>query len=231
MEILQSYLYHMSRVLPQLLNGAVLTVEITTLSVLFGVIIGLFMGMGKLSNNLLFKVPSIIYIDFIRGTPLFVQILLFYFGIPGLISAIINDSFRIEPMIAAVAVCSINSGAYVAEIFRAGIQSIERGQMEAARSLGMNHRQAMRYIILPQAFRRIVPPLGNEFIVLLKDTSLLAVISVEELTRKGQLYAAATYASFPTYFAVALVYLVMTLTISRLVTYLERRLAVSDRSS
>lgn len=231
MEMLQSYLSHMARVFPQLMDGAVLTVEITTLSVLFGAIIGLFMSLGKLSENLLFKIPSTIYVDFIRGTPLFVQILLFYYGIPGLISGVTNNPFRIEPMVAAVVVCSINSGAYVAEIFRAGIQSIERGQIEAARSLGMNHRQAMRYIILPQAFRRIVPPLGNEFIVLLKDTSLLAVIGVQELTRKGQLYAAATYASFPTYIGVALVYLVMTLTISRLVTYLERRLAVSDRRS
>lgn len=231
MEMLQSYLSHMARVFPQLMDGAVLTVEITTLSVLFGAIIGLFMSLGKLSENLLFKIPSTLYVDFIRGTPLFVQILLFYYGIPGLISGVTNNPFRIEPMVAAVVVCSINSGAYVAEIFRAGIQSIERGQIEAARSLGMNHRQAMRYIILPQAFRRIVPPLGNEFIVLLKDTSLLAVIGVQELTRKGQLYAAATYASFPTYIGVALVYLVMTLTISRLVTYLERRLAVSDRRS
>ncbi|MFZ7101334.1 MAG: amino acid ABC transporter permease [Peptococcaceae bacterium] len=229
MEILQSYLNHIIRVLPQLLNGAVLTIEITSLSVFFGIIIGLFMGLGKLSKNIIFRVPSAVYVDFIRGTPLFVQILLFYYGIPYLISGITQTSFRIEPMVAAVVVCSINSGAYVAEIFRAGIQSIERGQMEAARSLGMTHFQAMRYIILPQAFRRIIPPLGNEFIVLLKDTSLLAVIGVEELTRKGQLYVAVTFASFPTYIGVALVYLVMTLTISRLVTWTEWRLGVSDR--
>ncbi|KJS85402.1 MAG: nickel transporter [Peptococcaceae bacterium BICA1-8] len=226
---MQSYVNHIIRVLPQLLEGAVLTVEITSLSVFFGIIIGLFMGLGKLSKNLFFKVPATIYVDFIRGTPLFVQILLFYYGIPGLISTITESSFKVEAMVAAVVVCSINSGAYVAEIFRAGIQSIERGQMEAARSLGMTSYQAMRYIILPQAFKRIVPPLGNEFIVLLKDTSLLAVIGVQELTRKGQLYVAVTFASFPTYIGVALVYLVMTLTISRLVDWTERRLGVSDR--
>lgn len=230
MEYIQNFTGHIIKVLPQLLNGAVLTVEITSLSVLFGIIIGLFMGLGKLSKKLFLKIPSTIYVDFIRGTPLFVQILLFYYGIPALIAEITGGPFRIEPMVAAVVVCSINSGAYVAEIFRAGIQSIERGQMEAARSLGMTHTQAMLYIILPQAFRRIVPPLGNEFIVLLKDTSLLAVIGVQELTRKGQLYVAATYASFPTYIGVALVYLVMTLSISRLVTWTERRLGVSDRS-
>jgi len=225
----ENFLEHIIKVLPQLLKGAVLTVQITTLAVFFGIIIGAFMGLGKLSKNLLLKIPSSIYVDFIRGTPLFVQILLFYYGIPGLISSITDSTFKIEPMLAAVVVCSINSGAYVAEIFRAGIQSIERGQMEAARSLGMTHVQAMRYIILPQAFRRIVPPLGNEFIVLLKDTSILAAIGVQELTRKGQLYVAVTFAPFPTYIGVALVYLVMTLTISRLVAWTERRLGVSDR--
>ena len=229
MEVLQSYLGHLIKVLPQLLTGAVLTVKITSLSVFFGILIGLIMALGKLSKNPLLKIPAVIYVDFIRGTPLFVQILLFYYGISGLILSITGETFKIEPMLAAVVVCSINSGAYVAEIFRAGIQSIERGQMEAARSLGMTHNQAMRYVILPQAFKRIVPPLGNEFIVLLKDTSLLAVIGVEELTRKGQLYVASTFASFPTYIGVALVYLVMTLTISRLVNWTERRLGVSDR--
>jgi His/Glu/Gln/Arg/opine family amino acid ABC transporter permease subunit len=220
---------HLINVLPQLLKGAVITVEITSLSVFFGLLIGLIMGLGKLSKNPLFKIPAVIYVDFIRGTPLFVQILLFYYGIPHLVRSYTGNPFNIEPLIAAVLVCSLNSGAYVAEIFRAGIQSIERGQMEAARSLGMNHSQAMRYIILPQALKRIVPPLGNEFIVLLKDTSLLSVIGVVELTQSGRLYVAATYAAFPTYIGVALVYLVMTLSISRLVTWTERRLGVSDR--
>lgn len=220
---------HLINVMPQLLKGAVITIQITSLSVLFGMLIGLIMSLGKLSKNLLFKIPAIIYVDFIRGTPLFVQILLFYYGIPQLVREYTGNPFNIEPLIAAVLVCSLNSGAYVAEIFRAGIQSVERGQMEAARSLGMNHSQAMRHIILPQAFKRIVPPLGNEFIVLLKDTSLLSVIGVIELTQSGRLYVAATYAAFPAYIGVALVYLVMTLSISRLVSWTERRLGVSDR--
>lgn len=220
---------HLINVMPQLLKGAVITIQITSLSVLFGMLIGLIMSLGKLSKNPLFKIPAIIYVDFIRGTPLFVQILLFYYGIPQLVREYTGNPFNIEPIIAAVLVCSLNSGAYVAEIFRAGIQSIERGQMEAARSLGMNHSLAMRHIILPQAFKRIVPPLGNEFIVLLKDTSLLSVIGVIELTQSGRLYVAATYAAFPAYIGVALVYLVMTLSISRLVTWTERRLGVSDR--
>lgn len=229
MEIVLNYVGHIIKVMPQLLQGAVLTVEITTLSVLCGTLIGLFVSLGKLSENGILRIPCSIYVDVTRGTPLFVQILLFYYGLPGLITGVTGNTFRIEPMVAAVVVCSINSGAYVAEIFRAGIQSIDRGQMEAARSLGMTKSMAMRHVILPQAFKRVIPPLGNEFIALLKDTSLLAVIGVQELTRRGQLYVAATFASFPTYIGVALVYLIMTLSISRLVAYLERRFAVSDR--
>ena len=212
--------------MPQLLKGAVLTVEITFYRYFWDVN-WIDNGLRKLSKAYL-KIPAMIYIDSIRGTPLFVQILLFYYGLPNLYFQFTGKPFTIDPMIAAVVVCSLNSGAYVAEIVRAGIQSIERGQMEAARSLGMSHTQAMRYIILPQAFKRIVPPLGNEFIVLLKDTSLLSVIGVVELTQSGKLYVAATYAAFPAYIGVALVYLVMTLHFS-ICAWTERRLGVSDR--
>jgi len=127
-------------------------------------------------------------------------------------------------MLAGVLVCSVNSGAYVAEIFRAGIVSIDKGQWEAAKSLGMPQKMVMRLVVLPQAFKRIVPPLGNEFIILLKDTSLLSVIGVSELTRRGQLYVSVTFEAFTVYIGVALVYLCMTLAISKLVSYLEKRL-------
>jgi polar amino acid transport system permease protein len=231
MDILQLYIGHIIKVMPSLLQGAMITIEVTSLSVFFGTIIGIFMALGKLSSKRIFRYPSYVYIDFIRGTPLLVQILLFYYGIPGLISGLTGEPLRVDPIFAGIVVCSINSGAYVAEIVRAGIQSIERGQVEASRSLGMTHNQTMKDIILPQAFRRILPPLGNEFIVLLKDSSLLAVIGVPELLKSGQLYVATTFASFPVYIGVALVYLVMTLTISRLVHYSEKRLGVvSDRS-
>ena len=125
-----------------------------------------------------------------------VQVFIVYFGVPNLLNQLWEAATPLI-LLAAVITCSINSGAYVAEIFRAGIQSIEKGQIEAARSLGMTGSQAMRYIVLPQAFRRVVPPLGNEFIALMKDTSLLSAIGVEELVRKGQLYVATTYASIP----------------------------------
>lgn len=131
------------------------------------------------------------------------------------------SGFHFNVMTTAIVVCSLNSGAYIAEIFRSGIQSIDKGQMEAARSLGMNHKKAMQYIILPQAVKRVIPPLCNEFIVLLKDTSLLAVIGVTEIMKVGQIYTSTSYAPFPAYIGVACVYLILTFTISRVVHYVE----------
>lgn len=230
MSLLASYLEHAINVFPSLLRGAVITIEVTTFAIFFGLILGTIAAFGKLSKRSVFKIPSTMYVDFIRGTPLFVQILLFYYGIPGLIIGLTGDPFRIDPIIAGIAVCSINSGAYNAEIVRAGIKSVDRGQMEAARSLGMTEGQAMREVIMPQAVRLIIPPLGNEFIALLKDSSLLAIISVHELSKNGMLYVSKTFAAFPTYISVALVYLALTMGISRVLNYIERRLGVSDRS-
>jgi len=230
LSLLASYLEHAINVFPSLLRGAVITIEVTTFAIFFGLILGTIAAFGKLSKRSVFKIPSTMYVDFIRGTPLFVQILLFYYGIPGLIIGITGDPFRIDPIIAGIAVCSINSGAYNAEIVRAGIKSVDRGQMEAARSLGMTEGQAMREVIMPQAVRLIIPPLGNEFIALLKDSSLLAVISVHELSKNGMLYVSKTFAAFPTYISVALVYFALTMGISRVLNYIERRLGVSDRS-
>ncbi|HAK74129.1 MAG TPA: nickel transporter [Sporomusaceae bacterium] len=208
---------------PLLLLGAGVTIQITALSVGFGLLIGMFVGIARLSKVKLVKFLATVYVDFIRGTPLLVQIFLIYFALPMIIGQ------RIDPFIAAITACSVNSGAYVAEIFRAGIQSIDKGQMEAGRSLGMTWTQTMRFIILPQAFKRIIPPLGNEFIAMLKDSSLVSVIGFEELTRRGQLIIARTYGSFEIWLTVAFIYLVMTLTISRLVDYLERRYKIDDK--
>lgn len=208
---------------PLLLLGAGVTIQITALSVGFGLLIGMFVGIARLSKVKLIKFLATVYVDFIRGTPLLVQIFLIYFALPMIVGK------RIDPFIAAITACSVNSGAYVAEIFRAGIQSIDKGQMEAGRSLGMTWAQTMRFIILPQAFKRIIPPLGNEFIAMLKDSSLVSVIGFEELTRRGQLIIARTYGSFEIWLTVAFIYLVMTLTISRLVDYLERRYKIDDK--
>ncbi|MEG0798035.1 MAG: amino acid ABC transporter permease [Acidaminococcaceae bacterium] len=206
--------------LPLLLQGAGITLEISALSVGFGLLIGMFVGVARLSSMKLVRYAANVYVDFIRGTPLLVQIFLVYFALP-----LITGS-RIDPFIAAISACSINSGAYVAEIFRGGIQSIDPGQMEAGRSLGLTWVQTMRYVIMPQAFKRIIPPLGNEFIAMLKDSSLVSVIGFEELTRRGQLIIARTYASFEIWLAVAFIYLIMTFTIARLVARLERRYSV-----
>ena len=207
---------------PLLLIGAGVTIQITVLSTAIGFVIGLIVGVARISHVRLLRMLAEVYVEFFRGTPLLVQIFLFYFALPVLTGQ------RIDPFIAAISACGINSGAYVAEIFRAGIQSIDDGQMEAGRSLGMTWLQTMRYIIVPQAFKRVIPPLGNEFIAMLKDSSLVSVIGFEELTRRGQLIIAKTYGSFEIWMSVAVIYLVMTLTISRFVAYLERRYRVND---
>ena len=208
---------------PLLLVGAGVTIKITALSVALGVVIGLFVGIARISRIKLLRVLAAIYVDFFRGTPLLVQIFLVYFALP------VITGQRVDPFVAAIGSCGINSGAYVAEIFRAGIESIDKGQMEAGRSLGMTWVQTMRYIIVPQAFKRVIPPLGNEFIALLKDSSLVSVIGFEELTRRGQLIIAKTYGSLEIWLSVAVIYLAMTLTISRFVAYLERRYKTDDR--
>ncbi|MBR3722812.1 MAG: amino acid ABC transporter permease [Selenomonadaceae bacterium] len=209
--------------LPLLLTGAAVTVEITALSITLGIIIGLFAGIARISKIRPLRYAAAVYVDFFRGTPLLVQIFIIYFALPLLTGQ------RIDPFIAAITACGINSGAYVAEIFRAGITSVDKGQMEAGRSLGMTWVDTMRYIIIPQAFRRVIPPLGNEFIALLKDSSLVSVIGFEELTRNGQLIIARTYGAMEIWLSVAVIYLIMTLSISRFVAYLEKRWRVSDK--
>ena len=207
---------------PLLLIGAGVTIQITVLSTAIGFVIGLVVGVARISHLRPLRLLAEVYVEFFRGTPLLVQIFLFYFALP------VITGQRIDPFIAAISACGINSGAYVAEIFRAGIQSVDEGQMEAGRSLGMTWLQTMRYIIVPQACKRVIPPLGNEFIAMLKDSSLVSVIGFEELTRRGQLIIAKTYGSFEIWMSIAVIYLVMTLTISRFVAYLERRCRVHD---
>ena len=210
--------------LPLLLAGAGVTIEITAIAVGLGFIFGLITSVCRLSGVKILQVIAVCYVNIIRGTPMLVQIFLIYFALPMVIGE------RINPFVAAVAACSINSGAYVSEIFRAGIQSVDKGQMEAGRSLGLSWMQTMRYVILPQAFKHVIPPLGNEFISMTKETSLVSVIGFEELTRRGQLIIAKTYGSFEIWLTVAAIYLVMTLTIARLVSYLVRRFATDARN-
>lgn len=207
----------MKSAFPLLVAGAGITIEITALSVFFGMLIGIIVALVRMSDFKILRWLGNVYVDFIRGTPLLIQIFLVYFALPSIIG------HRVDAFFAAISACSINSGAYVAEVFRGGIQSIDVGQMEAGRSLGMTWWQTMRYIILPQAFKRIIPPLGNEFIAMLKDSSLVSVIGFEELTRRGQLIIARTYASFEIWMAVAIIYLILTFTVARLTGLLERK--------
>jgi polar amino acid transport system permease protein len=206
--------------LPFLLEGALRTLQITSLAVLLGLIIGTFVGMARLSKHRFLRYPAAVYVEFLRGTPLLVQIFIIYFGLPAV-------GLNIPRYPSGIIALGINSGAYIAEIVRAGIQSIPKGQTEAAKSLGMTYWQTMRYIILPQAFRNILPALGNEFIALTKDSSLVSVIAIRELLRSGQIVISRTYQSFAVYIAVALIYFVMTFIMSRIVRWTEKKVTVS----
>lgn len=200
------------------LKGALTTIEITIISVLLGTVLGMFLGLARLSKWSFLKWPALVYIDIFRGTPLLVQIFIIHFA---LLPSIFGSSPGV--WVSGILSLTLNSAAYIAEIFRAGIQSLDRGQMEASRSLGMTYGQSMRYIILPQAFRRMLPPLGNESIMLLKDSSLLVAISFKELMFAGKTIQGAILRPWEAYLPVAVLYLVMTLVLSKLVRYLEEK--------
>jgi His/Glu/Gln/Arg/opine family amino acid ABC transporter permease subunit len=208
--------------MPTLLMGAVYTLQLTLFATVFGMLGGSTIGVARLSRWSGIRILARIYIDFFRGTPLLVQLFMVYFGLPAVLQSI-GLPVRFDRLFAGVLALSLNVAAYVAEIVRGSLQSIEPGQTDASRSLGLSPWQTLRHIIFPQAFRRMIAPLGNEFSTLLKDTSLVAIIGYEELFRRGQLIVAESYRSFEIYTAVALVYLVMTTVASQLFSYLERR--------
>jgi len=207
--------------LPLLLSGALVTLQLTAFSVVLGLIGGSLIGIVRLSRTLPLRWAARAYIDFFRGTPLLVQIFMIYFGLPA-IAQQSGLAFTLNRLAAAVIALSLNSAAYIAEIVRGGIESIDPGQAEAAQSLGLGSVATMRYVIFPQALRRMLPPLGNEFISLLKDTSLVAVIGFEELFREGQLIVAENYRAFEIYAAVAVIYLCLTLLSSQAFSRLEQ---------
>lgn len=197
-------------------EGIVITFKVTIGAILLAIVFGLIAGLGRISSNRYINGAASLYVEVIRGVPLLVQLFYIYYAlgrfvkIPAIFSAII-----------AMAFCY---GAYMAEIFRAGIQSIHKGQMEAALSLGMSRRQAMRQVILPQAFKVVLPPIGNEFIALLKDSSLVSILAVSDLLRRGREYASETFNYFETYTVIALIYLIMTLFFSKMIGLMEERL-------
>lgn len=210
--------------LPLFYKGTLYTIGISLIGILLGSIVGLLIGLGKMMRNKFLSFPFSAYIAFVRGTPFFVQIFIIHFGV---IPAFLGTT---NGIIAGIVALSLNSAAYIAEIFRAGIQSIDKGQMEAARSLGMTHIQSMKHIILPQAFKRMIPPLGNEFITLIKESSLTALIAVPEIMYWGRAFNGEYYKVWEPYLTGALIYFILTLTLSFLLGLLEKRLATDDKS-
>jgi arginine/lysine/histidine/glutamine transport system substrate-binding/permease protein len=211
--------------LNNLFKGAGVTLMLTVLSFSFGLLGGTGLAMVLQAPWPLAHRLCRVYIDFFRGTPMLVQLFLIYFGLPALIQSM-EVPFTINRVAAAVTALSLNVAAYLAETLRSGIESIDRGQWEAADALGFSPLERMRFVVAPQALRRVLPPLANEFITLIKDTSLAAVIGFDELFRQGQLMVATTYKAFEIYIAVALVYLLMTTTASLIFKRLEARLRI-----
>lgn len=205
---------------PFLWKGTILTVGLSISSIVFGTLLGLLIGLGKMMRNKVLAAPFYCYVTLFRGTPLLVQILIIHFGVVPLFTGSTNA------ILAGTIALSLNSAAYTAETFRAGIQSIDKGQMEAARSLGMTHVQAMKFVILPQATKRMIPPLGNEFIVLLKDSSLLSVIAAPELMYWGRAMGSQYFKVWEPYLASAFIYLILTFILSLILNRLERRLQI-----
>jgi len=196
------------------------TLLISVISIALGFIGGILIGMCRISRNRLVYGASTVYVEAFRGTPLLIQIFLIYLGLPQL--GIYVDS----PLVAGLIALSLNSAAYQSEIFRGGVQSISVGQIEAARSLGMTYNQALFNVVIPQALRNALPPYTNEFITMIKDSSLVMTIGVLELTQRGKLISATTGQSIPVLLFVALLYFVLTFSTSRILRYVERRFAI-----
>jgi polar amino acid transport system permease protein len=204
--------------LPQFVAGAVQTIWLSAASFAVAIAIGLALALARISQRTWLARLSRVVTDAVRGTPALVQVLLIYFGLP-------QVGIELEAPVAGVIALGLNSGAYIGEIVRAGIVSVDPGQMEAARSLGMSHAKAMRRVVLPQALRIVVPPVTNEATTLVKGTSLLSVIAITELTRVGQQVMGITFRPIEAFLAVAAVYLVLITALSQVSLWLERRLS------
>ena len=209
-----------------LTEGLKTTLIITFFACLMGIVLGFLVGMIRSTYEKTHKLKVLnaickVYLTVIRGTPVVVQLLIIYFVVFG--------SVRVDKVIVAILAFGVNSGAYVAEIFRSGIMSIDPGQMEAGRSLGFNYAQTMWYIIMPQAFKTVLPTLCNEFISLLKETSVSGYIAIQDLTKGGDIIRSRTYSAFMPLIAVAIIYLIIVMIFSKLIQILERRLRQSDK--
>jgi His/Glu/Gln/Arg/opine family amino acid ABC transporter permease subunit len=220
----------MGDVFPLLMRGMVVTVETAIAALIIALVLGLLVCMMGMSRLIIPRLIAKAYIWVIRGTPLLVQTFFVYFGIPQLIQSL-GLNFRLSPLAAGIITLSVNAGAYIAEIFRGGIEAIDHGQMEAARSLGLSHYRAMFRIILPQAVRISIPSLVNQFIISLKDTSIVSVISLADIVYEAKIYIGRTMQSFATWTIVALFYLVIITILSQISIHVEKRLDYGKRKS
>jgi polar amino acid transport system permease protein len=205
---------------PAFLAGLQMTIKVSVLSIFFGTLMGVAGALAKTSRSRMLRALAFTYVEWIRNTPLLIQILFIYFGL--------GVFFSLSPMVASVFALSFFSGAYITEIIRAGIQSIHKGQREAAFSLGMTEGQSMFLVVLPQAVRRILPPLAGQFITLIKDSSLISVIAVSDLTYVAKNIVTNTFRAFEVWLAIAVFYFVLSFALSWSVRSLEYRLAKSD---
>ena len=225
MEFITDIVEFITKYYSYFLEGTATTLFISFFGVIFGTLVGIFLSLMKLSRNKIASGISTIYIEIVRGTPLLLQLYLVYYGLPKLLP--LPDSRIFLGTLAVL----LNSAAYVAEIIRAGINSIDKGQMEAARSLGMNHAMSMRFIIIPQAFKNILPALGNEFIVLIKESAIISVIAIPDLMYNADTLKGITYRPFLPLIIAGVIYFIITFTVSKLLGKLEGRLAASDQGS
>ncbi len=209
-----------SAAIPMLLKGLQVTLYIFVIAIILGFLIGLLVALLRLAPNKILNWIAKVYVDAIRGTPFIVQLFFIYFGVNSLQLISLNSTT------AGIVTVAINAGAYFAEIIRAGIQSIDKGQTEAARSIGFTGAQTMRYVVLPQAFRRMLPTITNQSIISLKDTSLLSVIGIADLTQQGQIQASATFEAFKIWLAVGVIYFIIIYLLTILANFIERRIQV-----
>lgn len=207
---------------PLLLEGLKLTIGVSLIAIAIGIVIGLFMCLMKMSKNGILRAIAAVYIWIIRGTPMLVQAFIVFFGFPQVIQ-LLSPSFRLDAFTAGIVTLSLNAGAYLAEIFRGGIMAVPRGQEEAARSLGLSKSKTMMKVVLPQAFKVSIPSLVNQFIISIKDTSILSCIGLAELVNKAKTYVGSSYQFFSTYILVAAFYLVIISLLMILSNYVEKR--------
>lgn len=216
---------------PLLLQGLEITVLISVISIAIGIVIGFISCLLGLSKNKLLKAISGIYVWLIRGTPMLVQAFIVYFGLPQLIQMLIDPKFRLSAFTAGIITLSLNAGAYLSEIFRGGIMAVDIGQVEAARSLGLSSSRTMFKVVLPQAIKIAIPSMVNQFIITVKDTSILSVIGLADIVNKARVYVGASYQFFSTYSLVAVFYLVIISILMLISKYVEKKLSYERKNS